>query len=204
MIRQILIATAISLIVFVLGCSSILSSIFSSPLVNLAAIDFLTKPVTAKEVVDRVQALLQLSRLKAGSEEEKGPKSRILIVDDNRSIVRLAERTLQKEGYDVITAFDGLDGLRRVKEEKPDLIILDIVMPGLNGFQVLGLVRQHTKTPVIMLTTECYMDSVKSTLALGADDYVVKPFSARDLLARVREKIGRTGVGVPLLERDWT
>ncbi len=160
------------------------------------AIDFLTKPATAKEVVDRVQALFQLSKLRARSEEERSRKSRILIVDDNRSVVRLAERALQKEGYDVITAFDGLDGLRKVKEEKPDLIILDIVMPELNGFQVLGLVRQHTKTPVIMLTTECNMDSVKSTLALGADDYVVKPFSARDLLARVREKLGRTSAGV--------
>ncbi len=154
MIRQILIATAISLIVFVLGCSSILSSIFSSPLVNLAAI--------AQAGPDSAQSL---SSGGSGASDANGVTSLSVT---------------------------------------PDLIIQDIVMPGLNGFQVLGLVRQHTKTPVIMLTTECYMDSVKSTLALGADDYVVKPFSARDLLARVREKIGRTGVGIPLLERDWT
>lgn len=161
------------------------------------AIDFLSKPVTAKEVVDRVQALLQLNKLRARNEEETSPKTRILIVDDNRSVVRLAERALQKEGYDVITAFDGLEGLRKAQEEKPGLIILDIVMPELDGFQVLGLVRQHTRTPVIMLTAECDMDSVKNTLALGADDYVLKPFSTRDLLARVREKLGRTMLGVP-------
>ena len=157
------------------------------------ALDCLTKPVTSKEVVDKVQALLQVSKLRVRSEEE----SCILIVDDNRSTVRLAERVLQKEGYDVITAFDGLEGLRKVREEKPDLIILDIIMPELNGFQVLDLVRQHTKAPVIMLTSEHDIDSVKSTLALGADDYVVKPFSIRDLLDRVREKLGRTTLGVP-------
>ena len=157
------------------------------------AIDFLTKPVTAKEVVDKVQALLQLSKLR----DKRNPKSRILIVDDNRSTVRLAERILQKDGYDVITAFDGLEGLRKAREEKPDLIILDIIMPELNGFQVLALVRQHTKAPVIILTAEHDIDSVKTTLALGADDYVVKPFSTRNLLARVREELGRTTLGVP-------
>ncbi len=150
-----------------------------------ATLDFLTKPVIAKEVVGKVQALLRLSKLR----DKRNSKSRILIVDDNRSIVRLAERILQKESYDVITAFDGLEGLRKAREEKPDLIILDIVMPELNGFQVLDLVRQHSKAPVIMLTAEQDMDSVKATLALGADDYMVKPFSARDLLVRVREKL---------------
>ena len=160
-----------------------------------AVIDFLAKPFTAKDVVPKVQTLLKLSKY----EEEMTLKSRILIIDDNRSIVRLAERALQKEGYHVITAFDGLEGLRKVKEENPDLIILDIVMPELNGFQVLGLVRQHTSTPVIMLTTECDMESVKSTLALGADGFVVKPFSTRDLLARVSEKLVRTREKAPQL-----
>ncbi len=152
------------------------------------ALDFLTKPVTAKEVVAKVQALLQLPKTRARSEKE----SSILIIDDNRSTVRLAERVLQKEGYDVITAFDGLEGLRKVREGKPDLIILDIIMPELDGFQVLALVRQQTKTPVIIFTTEHDMDSVKTTLALGADDYVVKPFSAGELLSRVREKLANT------------
>lgn len=158
------------------------------------ATNFLTKPITAKEVVDRVQALLQLSKLRARSEGGKSPKSRILIVDDNRSVVRLAERFLQKEGYDVITAFDGMDGLRKVKEEKPDLIILDIVMPELNGFQVLGLVRQHTSAPVIMLTSDNELDSVKLTLALGADGYLLKPVSMRELLARVRDTLRHVGL----------
>jgi len=125
------------------------------------------------------------------------PRSRILVVDDDRSLVRLAERVLQKEGFDVLTAFDGLEGLQKLQDKKPDLIILDIIMPKLDGFRVLELVRQCSNVPVIMLTTECEVTTSRDALALGADDYVTKPFRARELVARVRAKLRRTAIGAP-------
>ena len=159
--------------------------------------DFLAEPFSAIELKDRVQDLLQLGELRARREEKIRRKGRILIVDDNRSLVLLAERALQKEGYNAITAFDGLEGLRKVRDEKPDLIILDIIMPELDGFQVLDLIRQHSNIPVIMLTSTGEVEAVKRTLALGADDYVVKPVKTKELLARVQTKLAREEAGTP-------
>jgi DNA-binding response OmpR family regulator len=166
-----------------------------------AALDFLAKPVAAKEVVERVKALLQSSKLKAISEEVVSSrahvsKPRILIVDDDRSLVWIARSTLQKAGFDVMTAFDGLEGLRKAQKEKPDLIILDIILPEFNGFQVLELLRQRSSVPVIMLTGMSEVDSAKKTLALGADDYLVKPVTTKDLLACVRDKLQHAESGV--------
>ncbi len=160
------------------------------------AIDFLNKPFTAEEIVERVNRLWS-SNPNRRNQEPVSPKARILIIDDTKSLVLLAENILRKEGFDVITAFDGLEGLQKVRDEQPDLIILDIVMPELDGFQVLHLVRQQTKIPVIMLTSDNDMDSVKKTLGLGADGYVVKPVSSQDLLARIREKLEPTETGPP-------
>ena len=120
----------------------------------------------------------------------------ILIVDDQRSQVRLLEKVLQNEGFEVITAYDGVEGLRKTREEIPDLVVLDIIMPGLDGLNTLKLLRQSYNMPVIMLTTESEKETVCEALALGADDYVVKPFHARQLLARIRVKLKRAGVGV--------
>lgn len=120
----------------------------------------------------------------------------ILIVDDQRSQVRLLEKVLQNEGFEVITAYDGVEGLRKIREEIPDLVVLDIIMPGLDGLNTLKLLRQSYNMPVIMLTTESEKETVCEALALGADDYVVKPFHARQLLARIQAKLKRAGVGV--------
>ena len=161
-----------------------------------AVIDFLTKPFTAEEILSGLEALLQARNREAGSRPVTASKPLILIVDDTRSLVRLAERTLQKEGFDVITAHDGLEGLRKARDEKPDLIVLDIVMPELDGVQVLQLIRRHTRTPVIMLTSDHDMDTVRKTITLGADGYLVKPVSTTALVARVKEKL--SGAGVPV------
>ena len=110
----------------------------------------------------------------------------ILIVDDQRSQVRLLEKVLQNQGIEVITAYDGVEGLRKTREEIPDLVVLDIIMPGLDGLNTLKLLRQSCNMPVIMLTTESEKETVCEALGLGADDYVVKPFHARQLLARIR------------------
>ncbi|MEE9398702.1 MAG: response regulator [Dehalococcoidales bacterium] len=157
------------------------------------AVDFLTKPVIAEAVVERLQALLQFSKSRTSSQEIKNTKSRILIVDDDRSLVQLTVQALQKVGFDVLTAFDGLEGLRKAQEEKPDLIILDTIMPELNGLQVLSSVRRNSNVPVTMLTERSEVDLLKKAMALGADSYVIKPFSINDLLARVQAKLQHAG-----------
>jgi len=96
------------------------------------------------------------------------------------------------EGYDVITASDGSSALELLEEYKPELVILDIMMPGLDGFQVLDLIRKRSNVPVIMVTARGEVTSLRDALVLGADDYVRKPFSVRELVARVRAKLRRT------------
>jgi DNA-binding response OmpR family regulator len=123
-------------------------------------------------------------------------KPRILIIDDDYSLLRLTEHILSKEGFDVLTALDGLDGLQKAQEWNPDLVILDIVMPEPDGFQVLELLRQRTGIPVIMLTAEQTIDKSCDALTMGADDYIRKPFRANQLLARVRAKLRRAAAEV--------
>jgi len=154
-----------------------------------AVIDFLTKPFAAEEILARVRDLLEARKREATRIPATDGRPLVLIIDDTRSLVRLAERTLQKEGFRVVTAHDGLEGLRKAREEEPDLIVLDIVMPELDGVQVLQLIRRHSRTPVIMLTSDHDMGTVRKTLALGADGYLVKPVSTTALVDRVKEKL---------------
>ncbi len=160
-----------------------------------AVVGFITKPVAAEEVVKRVQSLLQQRQLTTGTPEVKDKRTRVLVIDDDRSLVRFAEQTLQQKGYDVLTAFNGLEGLRRAQDEKPDLIILDTIIPELSSLQVLSFLRQKSKVPVTMLTERSELALLKKALALGADNYIIKPFSTGDLLARVRDKTNQTSEG---------
>lgn len=120
---------------------------------------------------------------------------KILVVDDEPNIVDILRFNLQREGYEVVAAYDGQEGLDKARSEGPDLILLDVMLPLLDGFQVCEELRRTDKlTPIIMLTArEEERDRVMG-LELGADDYVVKPFSVRELLARVRTNIRRTAV----------
>ena len=117
----------------------------------------------------------------------------IVVADDDQQMLKLLSRVLELEGFDVAVVTDGRLALRLLEERRPDLLILDIIMPGLSGFEVLDLVRQRSDIPVIMLTVIADVDSLRQALAAGADDYVTKPFSPRELVARIRAKLRRAG-----------
>lgn len=122
-------------------------------------------------------------------------KKRVLIVEDEKSIVDIVCFNLEKEGYAVLTAYDGEAGLSAARENKPDLILLDVMLPKRNGFDVCRILREEgDNVPVIILTArEGESDKVLG-LEIGADDYITKPFSMRELLARVKANIRRTAM----------
>ena len=116
----------------------------------------------------------------------------ILIVEDEQNIVDILSFNLSREGYDTLEAYDGLTGLQLALEQNPDLILLDLMLPGMNGFDVCRKVRESgSSTPILMLTArEEEADKVLG-LELGADDYITKPFAIRELMARVKANIRR-------------
>jgi len=116
----------------------------------------------------------------------------ILVIDDEPDMLQLFERILTSAGYRVIPAADGNYGLTLVKGTRPDLILLDIMMPGPNGFMVLDSIRKYSDVPVIMVTAKRETEALQKALDLGADDYVEKPFRPGELLARVKAKLRRT------------
>jgi two-component system alkaline phosphatase synthesis response regulator PhoP len=117
----------------------------------------------------------------------------IMIVDDEKRLVSLVESYLTQEGYRVVTAYNGKDGLAVAQKEKPDLVILDIMMPEMNGYDFIRVHRAEHDTPIIMLTARVADDDKVIGLELGADDYVTKPFKPRELMARVRNVLRRAG-----------
>lgn len=117
---------------------------------------------------------------------------KILIVDDEKNIVDILKFNLNKEGYETVEAFDGEQGINFATSENPDLILLDVMLPKADGFEVCAEIRKTKSTPIIMLTAkEEEVDKVLG-LELGADDYITKPFSMRELLARVKANLRRT------------
>jgi len=120
----------------------------------------------------------------------------IMVVDDDREMLRMLERTLELEGYGVTVAADGSSALALLDDCKPDLVILDIMMPSPDGYQVLDSMRQRSDAPVIMLTARREVASLDKALALGADDYIRKPFRVLELLARIQAKLRRAGITV--------
>ena len=124
--------------------------------------------------------------------ERGGILERVLVVDDEEIIRNSLQRVLREAGYDVVTAANGQEALDKMSQLKIKLVLLDIKMPGLDGFQVLDLIRKSSNVPVIMLTAVKEVTTVLDTLSLGADDYVRKPFHARELLARIQAKLRRT------------
>ena len=118
---------------------------------------------------------------------------RILIVEDEKNIVDILSFNLGREGYDTLEAYDGETGLKLALEENPDLILLDLMLPKMDGFDVCRAVREKNRsTPIIMLTAREEESDKVFGLELGADDYITKPFSMRELLARIKVNIRRT------------
>ena len=118
--------------------------------------------------------------------------TRILAVDDERLYQHLLEVNLEKEGFEVITAGNGLDALEMVSSQHPDLVIMDIMMPKMDGITTCERIRQFSNVPIIILTARGEEQDRVRGLNVGADDYVVKPFSATELVARVRAVLRRT------------
>ena len=117
----------------------------------------------------------------------------ILIVDDERRMVSLLQSYLEQEGYRVVTAYNGREALEVAHRENPDLVVLDIMMPEMNGYEFMKTRRAESDTPIIMLTAKVEDDDKIIGLELGADDYVTKPFKPRELMARVRNVLRRAG-----------
>lgn len=117
--------------------------------------------------------------------------AKLLVVDDEKPIADILKFTFEREGYQVVCAYDGEEALTAVQEERPDLILLDVMLPGRDGMEVCRAVRQSHDVPIIMLTAkDSELDKVLG-LELGADDYVTKPFSSRELVARVKAHLRR-------------
>lgn len=119
-------------------------------------------------------------------------RRRILVVDDEERMVRFIRMNLEHDGFEVSEAFNGKEAIHKIREVTPDLILLDVMMPDIDGFDVLETVREVSNVPVIMLTAKGEEDDRVRGLELGADDYVTKPFSPRELVSRVKAVLRRT------------
>jgi DNA-binding response OmpR family regulator len=123
--------------------------------------------------------------------------ARVLVADDDPIVRELIVYKLETEGYDVVVAEDGTSALSTVQESTPDIVVLDVHMPGLSGFDVCRMMRAEPATaqvPVIMLTASVQEADISTGFVSGADDYVAKPFSPRELVSRIQAVLARTGV----------
>ena len=123
-------------------------------------------------------------------------QKRILVVDDESDMVDIVKLNLELQGYHVLSAMDGQEGLRMVKEQQPDLILLDVMMPQMNGYQVCRLLKfddQYKHIPIILLTARARTEDRKEAQAVGADSFITKPFSMSDLLTKVGDLLGDHG-----------
>ena len=120
------------------------------------------------------------------------PGNKVLLVEDDRTLLDVLKYNLTKEGHDVITACDGVEALNVARDKKPDLIVLDVMLPKLDGFEVCRILRRETTTPILMLTAKASETDKVVGLELGADDYMTKPFSMREFLARIKAMLRRS------------
>lgn len=116
---------------------------------------------------------------------------KILIIDDEKRIVEVLEAYLEREGYEIFSADNGIDALKKIKRENPDLIILDLMLPDISGEEVCRLIRKESEVPILMLTAKSAEEDRINGIVLGADDYVTKPFSPREVVVRVQAILRR-------------
>lgn len=128
---------------------------------------------------------------------EEFKNRRILVVDDEERMVRFIRLNLEHDGFIVVPAYRGMQALDEIRKEMPDLVLLDVMMPDMDGFEVLKLIRENGSAPVIMLTAKGEEDDRVRGLELGADDYITKPFSPRELVSRVKAVLRRTQASNP-------
>ncbi len=119
---------------------------------------------------------------------------RVLIVEDDHNIADLLRLYLEKEGYEVAIAPDGVKGVERFRSEQPDLVLLDVMLPGMDGWAVCRTIRGEAKTPIIMLTAKSETEDKVYGLKQGADDYITKPFEMKEVLARIEAVLRRSGM----------
>ena len=118
-------------------------------------------------------------------------KKKILVVDDEKGLAKIIHLNLEQDGFEVIEAYNGNQAMDKLRTSLPDLVLLDVMMPDIDGFTVLKMIRQIGETPVIMLTAKGETDDVIKGLELGADDYVTKPFSPKELTSRIKAVLRR-------------
>ena len=118
--------------------------------------------------------------------DAKTEQKTVLIVEDEKNIVDILRFNLQREGYRTVEAYDGADGLEKARKENPDLILLDVMLPGIDGYQVCRELRTSSQVPIIMLSAKGEVFDKVLGLEMGADDYMIKPFDAKELVARVK------------------
>ena len=121
-------------------------------------------------------------------------KTKLLIVEDEPTLLETLKYNLMRQGYEVVTAADGIEALPTARAEKPDLVILDVMLPGLDGFEICRILRQEMSLPILMLTARDEEVDKIVGLEVGADDYLTKPFSMRELLARVKAQLRRVRI----------
>ncbi len=122
---------------------------------------------------------------------DQNTSRRVLVVDDEERMVRFIRLNLEHDGFQVVEAYNGQQAMDKLRETLPDLVLLDVMMPDIDGFEVLRLIRENNDVPVIMLTAKNEEDDRVKGLELGADDYVSKPFSPRELVSRVKAVLRR-------------
>lgn len=122
---------------------------------------------------------------------ELATRRKILVVDDEERMVRFIRLNLEHDGFQVVEANRGMEAIQMIRDQLPDLVLLDVMMPDLDGFEVLRMIREMNPVPVIMLTAKSEEDDKVHGLELGADDYITKPFSPRELVSRVKAVLRR-------------
>lgn len=153
---------------------------------------------TVRAAAVKSAGLLVSEMISRGGHSLNAGECTVLVVDDEPNIVEVVSAYLRRELYTVVTASDGEEALRRINEHAPDLIVLDVMLPKLDGLEVCRRVRTSSNTPIIMLTARGEETDKLVGLGIGADDYITKPFSPRELVARIKAVLRRSQVAAPL------